>query len=216
MPVFRLPASQPLSTTPPGRRPLPHILLGAGLLQLGIWLFACLRELYAGSGGIFLLAQPTLAFVQAHQLRAHFVDTAAGGYFAGTRGELLYHASSLGDYFLFYSIGEVTGLDALFFAGLGLYLHRALRRLPAGPGYAPAVSRALAAIGLATLSMHVLKMMLAVAATKVFWAKTDHLFYLAGSRGGSSPLYVLFGLLLLLCAALFRHSPPAAPSELPS
>lgn len=181
------------------------VLLSLGLIELGIWLFFCLHEFYAGTGAMVLPVQASVGFAQAHQPLAHSITSAAGTYFTGGKGELLYHASSLGDYFFFYSIGDLTGLDALFFAGLGVYLHRALRQLPAGREFTPALSRAMAHLGVATVSMFVLKMLVAIAASEIFWAKTNHLFRLASNKGGGSLCYAVFGFLLVLCADFFRR-----------
>lgn len=181
------------------------VLLSLGLIELGIWLFSCLNEFYLGTGALILPVQASVAFAQAHQHLAHSIASAAGTYFTGAKGELLYHASSLGDYFWFYTIGDLTGLDALFFAGLGVYLHRALRRLPAEGEFTPAIGRAMERLGVATVGMFVLKMLVAIAAAEVFWAKTDHLFRLASTKSSGSLFYAVFGFLLLLCAAFFRR-----------
>jgi hypothetical protein len=182
-----------------------NLLLSLGLIELGIWLFSCLNEFYAGTGSLVLSVQPSLAFAQAHSPLSQTITSAAGTYFTGTKGELLYHATSLSDYFWFYTIGDLTSLDALFFAGLGIYLHWALRRLPAGREFTPAICRAVEVVGLTTVVMFVLKMLMAIAASQLFWAKTDHLFRLAGNKSQGCTLYMVFGFLLLLCAAFFRR-----------
>lgn len=186
-------------------RRVAGVLLSLGLIELGIWLFSCLNEFYAGTGSLVLPVQPSLAFAQAHSPLSQPITSAAGTYFTGNKGELLYHATSLGDYFWFYTVGDLTSLDALFFAGLGIYLHWALRRLPAGREFTPAICRALEVIGLATVVMFVLKMVVAIAASQLFWAKTDHLFRLANNKSQGGTLYMVFGFLLVLCAAFFRR-----------
>jgi len=180
-------------------------LLSLGLCELGIWLFSCLHAFYVGNRLIALPVQASVAFAQAHHPLSQYITTSAGAYFSGAKGELLYHTSSLGDYFLFYTIGDLTSLDALFFAGLGIYLYRALRRLPVGHEFSPAASRAMEVIGIATSCMFVVKMILASVAAEVFWTKTSHLFQLAGSKSGGSIYYAVFGFLLVVCAAFFRR-----------
>ena len=198
----------------PAIRRRAGILLAAGLLELGLWLFSALRDFYAGSSSIVLQVQPSLAFSQAHQLRSHFVATSAGGYFAGVKGELLYHASSLGDYFLFYSIGGITSLDALFFASLGCYLYRALRQ-PTGGRPAQVAGQVMEVSGGAASSMFLLKMALAAAANEFLWAKTDHLFRLASLSSTGDLYYVFLGSLLLLCGALLQSGALLPSSEQP-
>jgi hypothetical protein len=186
-------------------RRVAGVLLSLGLLELSMWLFSCLNEFYAGTGAIVLPVQASGAFAQAHQHLSHSIASTAGTYLTGAKGELLYHASSLGDYFWFYTVGDLTSLDALFFAGLGIYLHRAVRRLPAGHEFTPAISRAMEHIGAATVGMFVVKMIATIAAAEIFWMKTDHLFRLATTKGGGSLWYAVFGFLLVLCAAFFRR-----------
>lgn len=184
---------------------MASVLLSLGLIELGIWLFSCLNAFYAGPGTLLLPVQASGAFGQDHSGLAQIITSAAGTYFTGGKGELLYHATSLGDYFWFYTVGDLTSLDALFFAGLGIYLHRALRRLPVGREFTPAICRAMEVIGLATVVMFVLKMLVAIGASELFWAKTDHLFRLASNKSQGSLLYAVFGFLLVLCAAFFRR-----------
>jgi hypothetical protein len=186
-------------------RRMASLLLSLGLIELGIWLFSCLNEFYAGTGSLVLPVQASVAFAHAHAPIAHTFTSAVGTYFTGGKGELLYKATSLGDYFWFYTLGDLSGLDALFLAGLGIYLHRALRRLSVGREFTPAICRAMEVIGLATVVMFVLKMVVAIAASEIFWAKTDHLFRLANNKSQGSLLYAVFGFLLVLCAAFFRR-----------
>ena len=192
------------------------LLLSLGLLELGLWLFSCLNGYYASKGSFNLPVQASLAFAQAHHPLSRFIATPAGAYFTGTQGELLYRASSLSDYFLFYSIGDLTGLDALFFAGLGVYLHQALRRLPTHGELTLAINRAMEVTGLAATCMFVLKMMLAIATSEIFWAKTNHLFRLVGNKSGGGLFYVMFGFILVLCAAFFRRGQLQQENEKPS
>ena len=180
-------------------------LLSLGLCELGIWLFSCLNAFYAGNRLIVLPVQASAAFAQTHRPLSQYITTSAGAYSSGATGELLYHASSLGDFLLFYTLGDLTSLDALFFAGLGIYLYWTLRRLPVGHEFTPAASRAMEVIGIATVCMFILKMMLAIVAAEVFWAKTNHLFRLAANKSGGSIYYAVFGFLLVVCAAFFRR-----------
>lgn len=144
-----------------------------------------------------------LKFGAAHPQLGQMLASPAGYFSANSRGELLYPMASLWDYLLFYTIGDLTILDALFLAGLGYFLFRALRRLPAGREFTPAASQVIGSSGLALCSMYVLKMMFSICATEVFKAKTQGLFQLASPA--SSILYVVAGLLLTLCANFLRR-----------
>lgn len=181
------------------------VLLSLGIIELGMWLLSCLNAFYGATQTILLPVRAGGAFAAAHQPLSQRLASPAGPYLTGPTGELLYHATSLGDYSLFYAIGDLTGLDALFICGLGIYLHRALRRLPAGREFTPAASRAMRNIGLATVVMFGLKMLVGIAAAELFWANTHHLFRLATNKSGGSLFYIVFGLLLVVCAEFFQR-----------
>jgi len=139
----------------------------------------------------------------AHPQIGQMLVSPVGHFSTSSRGELLYQTASPGDYLLFFTIGDLTSIDALFLAGLGCFLYRAIRRLPAGHEFTPAASRVVEVSGLALSSMFVLKMLFNLCATEVFKAKTQGLFQLASPA--SSILYVVAGLLLTLCANLLRR-----------
>ncbi|TDN39217.1 hypothetical protein A8B98_18295 [Hymenobacter sp. UV11] len=174
-----------------------------GLLQLGLWLYYCLHDFYGGARLLVLPVHAGLKFGMAHPQIAQMLTSPAGYFSTSSRGDLLYHPVSLCDYFLFFTIGDLTILDALFLAGLGYFLYCTLRRLPAGPEFTLAASRVVEFSGLALISMFVLKMIFNVFVIEVFKSKTQGLFQLAILS--SSTLYVVAGLLLTLCANLLRR-----------
>jgi len=179
-------------------------LLWMGLGQLGLWLYYYLKSFYGGTRTILLPVHAGLKFGLAHPQIGQMLASPAGSFSTSSRGKLLYHTASLWNYLLFFTIGDLTIVDALFLAGLGCFLYRALRRLPAGREFTPAASRVVEGSGLALCSRFVLKMMFGICATEVFKAKTQGLFQLASPA--SSTLYVVAGLLLLtLCANFLRR-----------
>ena len=206
--------SAPLSLPPPaafGRA--TYGLLGLGLLELAAWLGFCLYDFYAGSRTISLAVHAGRTFGAAHPHLATMLPSPVGYYGTGTQGTLLYHATALSDYLLFFRLGELTSIDALFLAGLGVYLYRTVGRLPVGRAFAPAASRVLSHLAQATLLMFMLRLLLSVVAIRVFEAKTNGLFLLATER--HSPFYVVLGLLLGLGAALLRRGAQQQEAGLP-
>jgi hypothetical protein len=211
VPSFLLPVMRPLPTPAspifdrPNVRRTAGVLMYLGIMELGLWLAYCCQNFYWGSRTILLSVHAGLKLGASHPHLGTMLASPVGYYSTGTQGDLLYHASSLGDYLLFYSVGDLTSLDALFLAGLGVYLHWSVRRLPSGQEFTPAASRAIGVIALATMAMFVGKMAFNIAAGQVFQAKTQHLFTLATKSGSGSILYVVFGLLLAFCAEFFQR-----------
>ena len=179
-------------------------LLGLGLLQLALWLGFCLHDFYAGSHTISLAVHAGRTFTAAHPHLYTMLPLPVGYYCTGTQGTLLYPATALSDYLLFFRLGDLTSINALFLGRLGVYLHHTVRRLPVGRAFAAAASRMLSNLAQATLLMYMLQLMLAAVARQVFEAKTNGLFLLATEH--HSPFYVVMGLLLGLCAFLLRQA----------
>jgi hypothetical protein len=206
--------SAPLSLPPPaafGRA--TYGLLGLGLVELALWLGFCLYDFYAGSHTILLTVHTGRTFRAAHPHLYTMLPSPVGYYGTGTQGTLLYPATALSDYLLFFRLNDLTSIDALFLGGLGVYLYRTVRRLPVGRAFAPAASRVLSHLAQATVLMYMLQLLLAVVANQVFKAKTNGLFLLATEP--HSPFYVVMGLLLGLCVALLRRGAQQQEAGLP-
>jgi hypothetical protein len=204
-----MPASTLLPPPPPIRPGIPRTtgsLLGLGLAQLAVWLGSALYNFYGGSRHLLLTVQPGLSFGAAHPHLATTLASPAGYYHTGTLGQLLYQPPTLSEYFLFYHIGSLSGLDALFLASAGFYLHHALGRARAARALAPAARRALGLTGLASCLMYVLTMVVQDLASQVFAARTHHLFTL-GHQAGPNVLYVALGLLLGMCSRFLQQGP---------
>jgi hypothetical protein len=194
--------SSPPSASPAAFGLATYGLLGLGLLQLALWLVFCLQDFYAGSRTILLAVHVGRTFSAAHPHLYTLLPSPAGYYGTGMQGTLSYHATALSDYLLFFRFGDLTSIDALFLGGLGVYLHRTVRRLPVGRAFAAAASQMLSHLAQATGIMYMLRIGLAVVANQVFKAKANGLFSLATEH--YSPFYVVMGLLLGLCAFLLR------------
>jgi hypothetical protein len=181
-----------------------QVLLALSVAQLALFLGTIIQNFYWGDKHILLAVHTTLRFdqQQLHHL-SKIVDSSVGLYSTGTEGRLLYHATSLWDYALFYSISGLALPDVLFLCGLGVYLHRALRQLAPGSEFSLARTSAFATIGVVTLLMFTIKLAFNVHIAAAFQTKTQHQFYLATQP--SNMLYVVFGLLLLLCASFFHR-----------
>ena len=182
-----------------------------GLSQLAIWLGTALHNFYGGARLLVLPAHAGLKFGAGHPHLSAMLASPAGYFSTGTLGDLLYRPTALSDYFLFYRIGSLSGLDALFLAGMGVYLHRTLGRRPAGT-FTPIASRALGIVGLASGLMYVLTMAFNGLANEVFMTKTQHLFTLSG-QSGANMLYVVLGLGLGLCSRYFRQNQQLPPAS---
>lgn len=196
------PPSSPPSASPAAFGRATYGLLGLGLLQLAVWLGSCLYDFYAGSRTILLTVHAGRTFGAAHPHLYAMLPSPVGYYGTGTQGTLSYHATALSDYLLFFRLGDLTSIDALFLGGLGVYLHRTVRRLPVGRAFLAAASQVLSHLAQATLLMYMLRMLLAVVARQVFEAKANGLFLLATEH--NAPFYVVMGLLLGLGAFLLR------------
>lgn len=206
MAKFQLPAHLQPGYDPFTIQRTANVLLGLGLLELALWLLYCLTNFYGDHRGLLLAVSATLPFADAHHLLAHSVAAPGGTFFTGgLQGTLLYHPASLLDYPLLFVIGDLTFLDALYFAGLGVYLHRALRHLPAGSEFTPVASQAMSRLGLATGLVFVLKMGLAIAASELLLLRTHQQFRLATPQATGGLAYCVFGLLLVICGEFFRR-----------
>ena len=180
------------------------VLLWVGLAQLGLWLYSCLWNFYGGLRLLVLPINAGLKFGMAHPQIHQLLASSAGYFSTSGRGGLLYRTVSLWDYLLFFTIGDLTILDALVLAGLGCFLYRSLRRLAAGRDFLPAASRVVEGAGLALISLFMLKMAFNFCAAEVLKAKTQGLFQLA-IPASSNIFYATAGLLLTLCAQLLRR-----------
>lgn len=189
------------------------VLLVVTLAELLVWLVSALRCYYGSSAGILLPVQVSTAFVAAHQPLSTILHSAAGEYFTGTQGTLLYRPQSLSDLFFFYTVGDLTFLDALFFAGLGLYLYQAQRKLAAGHNIILAIGRAMQHVAIAAMCLFVLKMVFATAATNIFWARTHYQFQLLSNRSTGGIYYPIFGLVLVICGKLLEQKHLAEPGN---
>ncbi len=175
-------------------------------MQLALWLGTALHNFYGGSRQVLLTVQAGLKFGTSHPHLAATLASPAGYYSTGTLGQLLYQPTALSDYFLFYRLGTLSGLDALFLASVGFYLFYTLGHLPRKRGLTPAPGRALGLVGLASCLMYVLTMAVDNLANAVFTTKTQGLFTLA-LRPGASILYVVLGLVLGMCSRFFQPGP---------
>lgn len=190
----------PFSLRDVRRRTQSLLLLGTA--ELLLFLGLAVRDFYWGRHTIGLLVHAYLPVPPGTPPLTRFIESSVGSYATGSTGQLFYHASSLLDYLLFYSIADFGFLDALFMFGACLHLHRAVRRLERGRELAVGISQAFARLGLASLGMFVAKMLFNSAVSAAFAAQTQHQFALAGRS--SSLLYVLLGSLLLLGAPFLQ------------
>ncbi len=177
-------------------------LLVVGAAELLLFLGLAVQDFYWGRQTIGLLVHAFLRVPPGTPPLTRFIESSVGLYATGRTGQLLYHASSLLDYLLFYSIADFGFLDALFVFGACLYLHRAVRRLQRGRELSVGISLAFARLGLACVSMFIAKMLVNSAVSVAFEAQTQHQFALTGRSSGL--LYALLGGLLSLCAPFLQ------------
>jgi len=178
------------------------------LAELLLWLVSALRCYYGNPAAILVFVQAGPAFAATHPPLSAVFQSTAGAYLTGTQGTLLYHPQALSDLFFFYTIGDLTALDALFFASLGLYLYWVLRGVAAGRDVTQATSRAMQHVAMAALCLFVLKMALATVATEIFWVRTHHQFQLLSSKSAGGIYYPIFGMVLIICSKLLARAQP--------
>lgn len=176
-------------------------LMGAAELLLFCGL--AIKNFYWGSRTISLLVSAYLAVPPGQPRLSRFIHSSAGLYATGSTGRLLYHATSLLDYALFFSIGDFGFLDAVFFFGSFCYLYLAMRRLRPGREFSASISSAFSRIGLGCCCMFVVKLWFTTYVALFFAAKTQHQFDLAPS--GSSLYYALLGSIISLSATFFQR-----------
>lgn len=179
-----------------------RVLLLLGLAQALAFGWLPLRSYYGGSRAVLLTVHATGAFARLHPHLYQRLDSPAGSFAAGGTGELWYHATSLGDYLLFYSLGGFTILDALFVLAITLYLYLALRRLPAGRELTGRVSQAFALVGSGAMLMYVGRLLWSNLLYVAFERSTHGLFWLVPPA--SPTLYMVFGSLLVLGASFLE------------
>jgi hypothetical protein len=200
MPLAQL-FSPPLLNLPDLRR-RTQILLLVGVAELLTFLGCAMQNFYGGSHTIGLLVHAYLPTPAGTPHLSRFIESSVGVYSTGSTGQLLYHASSLGDYLLFFSIADFGFLDALFIFFAFLYLHLAVARLQPGHELSVGISRAFFRIGLGSTCMFMAKMQFNLYVAAVFDEKTQHQFALVDRSSGM--LYALLGSLLLLCAPFLQ------------
>jgi hypothetical protein len=183
------------------RRTFGLLVLGAS--QLLLFLSLAIQNFYWGSNTILLKVQATLELDrnQATHL-SRIVDSPFGAYVTGTHGDLLYHPSSLGDYLLYYNIGNFNILSTLFIFFITLYLYITLRQLVPGRELTASIGKAFSIIGVSSVVMYMVDMAFNTTLFTLFHNQTQHLFYLL--IRDNNLLYVVFGSLLLVCPAFFE------------
>jgi len=179
-----------------------RVLLLLGISQALAFGWLPLRSYYGGSRALLLTVQTTGAFARLHPHLYQRLDSPAGSFATGGTGELWYHATSLGNYLLFYSLGGFTILDALFVLASTAYLYLALRRLPAGRELTGRVSQAFAMVGSAAMLMYVGHLLWNNLLYAAFQRSTHGLFGLIPPA--SPTLYMVFGSLLVLGASFLE------------
>ena len=191
------------SFTLPSIRRQAYILAYFGDTQLLIFVGSAAYNFWWG-GRILLLN------VQAHEIASgrpplsQFIDSPVGAYFTGTKGTLVYRAESLGDHLLFYSLGGLTIVDALYASATGLFLCWVLLGLRADREFSARLSWALTIVGAGTVAMHLIRSFFDLGIARLFEARTHSLFYLIAQPANNS-LYIFMGILLLACAQFLRR-----------
>ena len=178
-------------------------LLLVGTVELLLFCGLAIQNFYWGSRTIGLLVSAFLEVPPGEPRLSRFLHSSAGLYSTGSTGRLLYHATSLLDYALFYSIGDFGFLDAVFIFGSFLYLYLAARQLRPGREFSASISAAFSRVGLGCCGMFVVKMWFTTCVAAVFAANTQHQFALIPP--GSSTYYVLLGSIVAMSATFFQR-----------
>ena len=183
-----------------------RLLLLMGAAGLLMYLGFAAQNFYGGSRTIQLLVYAHLPVPAGTPPLSRFIESPAGLYSTGSTGELLYHASSLLDYLLFYSIDNFGFLDVLFIFFASLYLHGAVSRLQPDHALLAGTSQAFYRLGLGSTCMFFAKMPFNLYVAAAFAERTQHQFVLANRS--SVMLYALLGSLLMLCTPSYSTRQP--------